>query len=134
MPEERESDLASLGQIWGKPRGAWPPEHIAPGVELRRIPIPQHAKTLRDALPGKTSFLVPYVTDPRAFYATIALHNYREEDEQACRTCRGAKYLRYERPSGHTLFGAVRQCPDCFVAPQRTEQPLKRRGEPWWSK
>lgn len=134
--EERESDLTSLADMWGKPRHAWPPEQLAPGVVLRRIPLPAHAKSLREALTGKASFLVPYLEDPRPFYAAIALRNYSEEDDAACAVCRGAKYVRYERPPGHTLFGQLVPCKVCFAArqPAAQEKPEKRKGEPWWSR
>ncbi len=134
MTGERESDLTAIGDMWGKPRDAWPPAELSPGVRLARIPIPQHAKELRQALPGKASFLVTAIVDERAYYANLARHNYREEDEQACLTCRGARYLRYERPPGHSLFGVVKQCSDCFVQVQPQEPKSKSKGEPWWSR
>ena len=72
----------------------------------------------------------------REYYERIA---YRlDEEDPACRTCRGAGYLRYDRPLSDPLFGKITTCWACTQgrpapAPAAPE-PQQGKGAPWWSK
>jgi hypothetical protein len=65
MSDERDSDLTSVGEIWGQQRKAWPPETAMPWVEFVRRKIPPGAKVLREALRPRTSYLEPVFRNDR---------------------------------------------------------------------
>ena len=129
---ERESELTHAAELLGgKKRGTWPPETLAPGVQLRRRNMPDSAKGLRQAT-GRAWYVEPMLVDPRPYYAAIALHNFAEGDEQLCPSCKGAGYVRRgELVAGRPGFGAFLVCP-------RYRQDAKRcvwqeGSEPWWN-
>ena len=131
---ERESELTAAAELLGfAKRGTWPPDELAPGVELRRRKMPDSAKGLRQAT-GRQSYVEPVLVDPRPYYSAIALHNFASGDDKLCPSCRGAGHVRDGTLfPGHPGFGALVVCP-------RWRGDAKRcvfqdeRSEPWWSK
>jgi hypothetical protein len=55
--------------------------------------------------------------DPPDYYERIK-YKPRPEDADVCRVCHGAKFVRYERPVGHLMFGKYAQCPRWSEATQ----------------
>ena len=59
--------------------------------------------------------------DELAYYARVARMS-AVSDLGACGSCAGAGYVRFERPPGHWMFGAIAPCPRC--APHATPGPV----------
>ena len=131
---ERESDLTPAADLLpgGKKRGAWPPETLAPGVQLRRRNMPDSAKGLRQAT-GRAWYVEPMLVDPRPYYAAIALHNFAEGDDQLCPSCKGAGWLKHAGlVPGQPGYGALSVCPRYRADAKRCVWQ-DERSKPWWN-
>ena len=52
---------------------------------------------------------------PTADYYEIVKPTPSDADHGACPGCNGARYVRYERPVGHILFGKYTACTRCVA-------------------
>ncbi len=129
---ERASELLAIAELWGQThhKYAWPPEALAPGVALRRRRVSVRDQQTQE-IKSNRIYLVPYVEDPREFYANLRLRDVRPEDAGNCSMCNGAGRVRSDRPVGSVAFNRMSVCPRWSGEQQRCVEP--EAAQTWWT-
>jgi len=127
MSDERESDLASVGEIWGKERKPWPPENPQPWIVFVRRKTPASAKDLVADPRTRHSYLEPaFLNDKwREFYKWARSYALGDGSRGPlpglCPVCRGAK----------KVLKKNRDVIDCPRWDAERKECWKREVAPW---